>query len=394
MPLILNQVKPGDLITADDWNTFIDAFNLALARIEALEQSVPSGSDLSITQVLPAGPMRVGDVIRVAGTNFQFSIGATRVFFRGPLTNTQVFSLANSSTDTLLEFQVPNVVEATETGTVVSMEVTNQSESVTRQVIVRPRQVPLQGIAVLSWQDVAPSTFNPGDNPIFRYRIESRVNRRATWTLNPTISVAANSAEWNNRLSVLDEAGEVITSRQIVLDPLVPTQVSVRINEVPAGTDGVEFGLDLTATAAGVTGSSGVSTFTVGTAVEDPDPAIDLTLMPNPDGGTLAGSNLTVPAGGSAEFVVRGEFTVAATYDIALNLPSGATDWTVTPDIFTGTATTVTQAEINAGGGTATKFLTFSATPNPGAEERQLTIVLQRTGESRVGTVGLNLIEG
>jgi hypothetical protein len=139
MPQQISHVRPGDLILATDWNVLVDTLNSALIRIEALENV---GGRLTITQVIPSGPIRVGDTLRVMGTNFQFMIGATRVFFRGAQTSTQVLTLAPTSTDTLLEFTVPNITEATEAGTAITLEVTNRNESVTWQLVVRPRQVP------------------------------------------------------------------------------------------------------------------------------------------------------------------------------------------------------------------------------------------------------------
>jgi len=388
----LEHVNPGDLITAANFNALIDAVNSALVQIEALEQGIPAGGRLTITQVIPSGLVRVGDTLRVIGTNFQFAIGATRVFFRGPQTTTQVLTLAPTSTDTLLEFNVPNITEATETGTAITLEVANQKESITWQLLVRPRQVPLQGIAVVTWQSVTPSTVVAGQAADFRYRVESRVNTQATWTLTPLVTVATNATAWNSQLRILNEAGGEIPSRQIVLDPLVPVLVVVRIAQVPAGTLGVEFGVSLDVTAQGVSGGSGVQSFTVGTPAPTPDPAIvSLAPMPNPTGGTLVGSDLTVPAGTTATFSLRAVFNTAAAFSITLMLPTGTSDWTVAADPLTGNAVTVTQAEINAGGGTATKFLEFTATPTATAQTRRLVIALQRTGQT-ARTVELNLV--
>lgn len=391
MPTTLNQVKPGDLITATDWNALVNTLNSVLVRIEALENV---GSRLTITQVIPSGPIRVGEMLRVIGTNFQFAIGATRVFFRGAQTTTQVLTLAPTSTDKLLEFTVPNITEATEAGTAITLEVANQNESATWQLVVRPRQVPLQGIAVVTWQSVTPSTVVAGQAADFRYRIESRVNTQATWTLIPAVAVETNATAWNSQLRVLNDAGSEITSRQIVLDPLVPVFVVVRLAQVPAGTGGVQFGLSLDVSAQGVTGTSGVQSFTVGTPTPLPDPAIvSFAPMSNPTGGTLVGGDLTVPVGNTATFTLRAVFRTAASFTITRTLPSGATDWTVAADPLTGDTVTITQAEIDAGGGTATKFLEFRASPTANAQTRRLSIKLQRTGQN-ASAVDLNLVRG
>src|SRR4051812_36923367 len=100
----LQHVSPGDLITAADFNDFIDVLNTSVARIEALEAGVQPGTGLAITQLIPGGPYRVGDTLQILGRNFQFTIGAHRVFFN----STQVLNFLPTSTDSKLEFVIPN----------------------------------------------------------------------------------------------------------------------------------------------------------------------------------------------------------------------------------------------------------------------------------------------
>jgi len=389
----IGNVSPGDLITAAGFNALIDAVNSALTRIEALEQGTSGSGRLTITQIIPSGAVRVGDTLRVIGTNFQFSIGATRVFFRSAQTTTQVLTLAPTSTDTLLEFTVPNMAEVTEAGTLITLEVANQTESATRQLVVRPQQVPLHGIALVTWQSVAPTTVAAGQQADFRYRIESRVNTRATWTLTPTVTVAANPTAWNSQLRILDDGGNEITSGQIALDPLVPVFVVIRIVQVPTGTAGVQFGLSLEASAQGVTGTSGIKNFTVGTPTPTPDPAIVSFDPISAIGGTLSGNNLTVPGGTTATLNLRAVFNTATSFTIDPTLPSGTSDWNVTADPLTGHTVTITQAEINAGGGSTAKSLAFMVKPTATAQTRALSISLSRSGQTP-SVVQLNLVRG
>ncbi len=391
MAQTLPQVKPGDLITASDWNSLVDALNSALIRIAALESGSQSGTGLAITQLVPEGPYRIGDTLQIIGRNFQFSIGATRVF----LNATQVLNLLPTSTDSSLQFVIPTVPGVTEAGTPVELVVLNQTESVSRQITLRPRQNPLQGNVTVEYLGVTPTTITPGQAATFRYLIRSGTNNRATWSISPQISVAANAQAWNSQLSLLDENGSTITSDQITLDPGEERNFLVRIATVPAGTNGVQFGLVVDAQANGITGSSGIRQFTVGTADVPPDSSITLALQPAASSpGALVGSTLTVPGGASRTLAIAATFTVAGIYTLTRNVLGGATGWTATPIAGTPDTYTINDADL-AASGEVQRLMRFSVSASSSATQNaELEVRLQRTGQTSFRSVVVELVRG
>lgn len=385
----LPQVQPGDLITAADWNAMIDTLNSALVRIAALEAGSQPGAGLAITQLIPEGPYRVGDTLQILGRNFQFSIGATRVF----LNATQVFNLLPTSTDSRLEFVIPDVPGVTQTGTAVDLLVLNQNETTPAiPITLLPRQTPLQGNVTVEYVSVTPTTVVAGQPATFAYRIRSGTNNRATWTITPQVTVAANSAAWNAQLSVLDDAGGEITSRQIALDPGEQRAFSVRIGTVPAGTNGVQFGLTVNVQADSITGSSGIRQFTVGSADVPPDGTITLALQPALSGGALSGSTLTVPGGASRTLGIAATFTVAGTYSVSRTVLGSATGWTATATGGTPASYTITAADL-AASGQAERLMRFGVAATASATANaQLEVRLQRSGQTAFRAVVVNLV--
>jgi len=369
------------------FNALIDVINTSVLRIEALEAGVQPGTGLAITQLVPDGPYRVGDTLEVLGRNFQYSIGATRVF----LNSTQVFTIL-PSTDSRLQFVIPPVPGVLEQGTLVDLVILNQTESVTRPITLKPRLSALQGSVLVTWLDVDPTTIEENQPATFGYRIESRTNNRATWLISPVIEVATNAAAWNAALRVLDEDETEIPSRQIVdLDPGERRNFFVRLAPVPDGTDGDEFGLSVTARADGISGPSGIESFTVGSATVPPDTTISLNLIPDFSGGALVGSTLTVPGGQNRQVAIDATFTVAGTYNVTRALSTGTTGWTLTPVIGTLESIPVTAAEL-AATGSVTKRVRYIVAATTSAVAGRVEFTFQRTGQTSSRSITLNLV--
>lgn len=384
----LAHVSPGDLITASTFNGLVDALNGALLRIEALEAGQAPTAGLSIAQLVPDGPYRIGDTLQILGSNFQFGIGASRVF----LNATQVFNLLPTSGDSRLEFVIPSVPGVLEAGTEVELVVMNQNETVTRPIRLLPRQNPLQGTIVLEYLSVDPLEIRAGAQATFRYRIASRTNNRATWTINPQIQVAVNAAAWNAQLRVLNSESAELPSRQIALEPGESREFLVRIQTVPAGSDGVQFGLIANAGSGNIGGSSGARQFTVGEEAEQPDATITLTPIPAFSQGALVGNTLTVPTGQSRVLGATAELTIAGTYSITREVLDGASGWTVSQSGGTATSYTITAQDL-AGDGVAARTLRYAIQPSAAASaSAQLRITVQRQGEPLSQSIIVNLV--
>jgi hypothetical protein len=385
------QVSPGDLITAAQYNALIDVVNTSVLRIEALEAGTGPTAGLAITQLIPGGPYRVGDTLQILGQNFQFTIGAHRVYFN----STQVLSFLPTSTDSRLEFVIPNVPGVLEQGTTVSLVVLNQTQSVTNSIVLRPRLTTLQGSVLVSWQGVDPVEITAGSDATFEYTIESRTNNRATWTIVPTVDVAGNNTPWINALRVLDQNSVNLPSRQIVdLDPGETRTFFVRLAPVPSGTDGTSFGLSATANAGGLSGPSGVHPFTVGAETPLPDTTITPNFVPDFSGGALVGSTLTVPAAQSRQLVLDVELTVAGDYTVTRTMGGGAQNWTITTFFGTDETPHVDPSDLINETGSTTPRLRYTVAATSSSTNGTVTFTIVRDGQPNSNSITLNLVRG
>jgi hypothetical protein len=380
----LERVRPGDIISAADWNLLVDSVNAAMLRIQALESGGTGGSDLAIEQIFPPGPYRIGDTLQIVGRNFQFFAGATRVFFNA----TQALTLSSTSTDTQLELTIPSVPGVLESGTTVDLIVSNQSQSTQRQIVLRPRLNPLQGSVSLEWQSVTPSTIQPGQPAAFVYRVRSATNNAAVWDLTPAVQVAANAAAWNAQLRMLDAQGNVLNPGQVTLQAGQQIDVQVQIQSVPSGTSGMSFGLSLAAASGGITGNSGLRQFTVGTPTSAPDTSIALSTIPALSTG-LAGDTITVPGGGSRDLAISAEFSRPGsnTYGIEISVVNAAAGWSIER-----VSPTLPSYTVNVTDSPVTNLLRYRVSATALAvASAQIQIQVQRQGSTSVRTLGLNV---
>jgi hypothetical protein len=388
MPNPISHVQPGDLITAADWNDVVDTLADVLTRLGALEAGSQQLTGLAIEQVVPDGPYRIGDTLKIVGRNFQYSIGAATVFV-GP---TQVLNLLPTSSDTMLQFVIPSVPGVIEAGTSLDLIVLNHSDTKSVPIVLKPKLTSTVGNVVVTWASVDKATFQPGDTVTFQYTIRSGTNNRATWTLSPVIDVAANAAAWNAQLKMVDDQGKEITTGQIDLDPGEQRTVGVQITKVPDGTANVQFGLTLNVSTDGISGTSGVSLFKVGVTTAPPDTSITLNLVAALSGGALSGNTLTVAGGGSSRMAVSAELTIAGTYNMKRGVLGTAQGWSFDLDSGTGDSLDITAADL-AATGKATRLLRYKVSATGTADTpAQIQLTVTRSGQTSAAAKAVNVV--
>ena len=387
-PSPIPHANPGDIISALSWNAVVDTVNDALVRIQALESGAVSGNSLVITDLVPDGPYRTGDLLSIRGRNFQFAAGASRVFINA----TQVLSLLPSSSDTQLDFSIPAVPGVLESGSTVDLVVLNQSQSVTRQIVLRPKLSALQGALVIEWQSVNPATVLPGQPATFVYTISAGTNKAAVWALSGSVDVAANAAGWNAQLRLLDNQGNLLNPPQMALEAGQKTNIQVQIQSVPAGTSNVSFGVTVTGSAETITGSSGIRQFVVGTPTPPPDSTMNLATVPALSQGALVGNTLTVPAAASRPLAISVDLTVAGVYNITRSVLGAATGWAVNLDSGTTDSFTINPGDLTATG-TTQRLLRYAVAATAAATTpAQIQIQVQRQGNASLRTLALNTV--
>ena len=387
MPHDLDPVQPGDLITAEYFNDLVAELAALEARIIALELSSGGGS-LAILGRIPGGPYRIGDELQVIGRNFEYTSGAARVF----LNATPVIQFDDTaSSNERLVFNIPAVSGVEEEGTEVELRVLNSTQSVSETIILRPRIGELFGDVDVEWQSVNPTTIEAGGPATFEFRVQSRASETALFTLTPTVTVDENQSLWQERLQVLGPDGGPLPDGRLELVPLPdgsPRTFNVRISEVPAGTEGTNFGLEVVATADGVTGTSGMVPFQVGEETELPDPNISLNPLFSIPPSALDLGTLTLTAGLNQQVTVHfsSAFTLAAgeaaSYNVTLEPSASTTGWN--PSL-------VTSPVLNAPPSAAS--IQFTVRPTMGASDTgELTLRVRRQGADTSATRTLSLV--
>ena len=378
MPHTIEEVQPGDLIEAAFFNRLLEALRLLDDRVTALE-SVGSETRLVLLARIPGGPYRVGDELQLVGRNFQHSIGAARVFVN---TSRAVLD-DDASNDERLVFDIPPVRGLSEAGTEVELRVLNQTQSVTETVVLRPAEAVLTGNVDVSWQSVDRDTIEVGQPVTFEYAIRSRASAEATFSLRALVSGIDNLPLWQSRIELLDSALNPLRAGTVRLAPREETTFHVRISSVPTRTEGESFGLEARATSGGVEGSSGVTTFEVGAAVEPPDPTILITPALAQPPGRLDGNRLTLPAGSSSNVFLDAEFSTPGdqSYDVSAQVLSPTRGWTVSllssPRVDTPPLTSRLFIRVEAG--------------RRASAEGSLELRVQRRGESASRAFTLDL---
>jgi hypothetical protein len=275
----LKTVNPGDLIAALDWNGLVTFINAMDVRITQLESGATGGSRIPhITQVLPSGPVTVGDTIRIFGSNFDFSSGGHSVFFG----NTRAISFLGGSSDTLLIVRVPDPVEgATEAGAALTLTVGNLVGTTSQAITIKSKPVVTSGGILFTFKGTRPGA-TPTANTQFFYDfdLKSTASEDLTVTITPTIAVIlplpAGVADPGlpARLAVLDSDDTVRNDGRVSLLEGTSKRVSLSLS-LPVGVNGLRYSLSALASAPGITSvQESVPNQQVGVAGETPDPTI------------------------------------------------------------------------------------------------------------------------
>jgi hypothetical protein len=396
-------VQPGDLITADLVNGILDRLRTLEERVDALDTD--DGS-VTITQLIPAGtdqdPIRLGSTLQIIGRNFGFSVGGHRVFFDGQL----VTGFQAGSSDNQLVVTVPTNLSVPAAGRPVTLSVSDGSTVDSRAIIVLPVQQTLSGDIDVLWNDdVSP---NPNPNPIpaptsgnpqsvqFTYRLRSRANLRASFQINPTISITA----WQGSLQVLNASGGVLEDRRIELDPGQEVTFAVRASLTAMDPAPTSFTLNVVASAGAVIGTR-ARQFPIGTPVEEGDPQISLAFTddtafvvatgnPAPAGSSFfdpAANAIRVQPGHILFMTFTATFGVASRYTVSVE--SEASNWTILLNNPTSAPGTPGTGEFDERNATVpvNESPSFSVEPQADASRTgQVTLRIQREGEPRSQT--------
>jgi hypothetical protein len=324
MPIQFPRVNPGDVIQASQWNAVLDAIENIYGQIGATVSN-----NVAITGFVPPGPVNVGDPLTIQGRNFDFTVGALRLFFDSVAINS--FKLGSSDTQLLVD--VPDVGNLPPQGRSVSVTAYNRYNNDQKFITVIPVPTPLTGTV-----SVSPVAFSgtptAGQSATFPFVVTSGLSLSRILLLAPSVSVPA----WQNLMQVLDANQRPIEGGQITLAPNQNTSVFLSL-AIPANTvNNTSFSvkLDVIDTLTGSNfGSSGGKTYVVGQASQD-DPNIQFNQISlvdfSPPGQTnvLNGTNITLKPQSTAIIRVVATFKAAALYTVSVATSPTTSGWTPT----------------------------------------------------------------
>jgi hypothetical protein len=198
-------------------------------------------------------------------------------------------------------------------------------------------------------------------------------------------------------VQILDQNKIVLQGGAFPLTPNVPVTIFVRLT-IPDATNTTPFSLSLAVSASGVTGNSGLTSYTVGQPPTPVDQTIDLTLTNANPSSALSKSTIQLPIGSSVILTYLAKFTVAGQYTISLLASANATNWFFALSDPTPDPLSTTQATINVQGSAGSlppSNIVFGVRPQANATSGgtlQLKIQRQGAPAPKMQTLSLQVV--
>ena len=370
MPIDIQRVQPGDLITSAFVNSLIGHLEALDTRLLALEGSTrPAAGAVVITTVTPT-PVRVGQDLTVVGENFGVYIGAHRILLDGVSPSV----VRPGSTDRVLVLPVPELRDLPDLGRAVTLLVSNATSSATRTITVLPAQTRPEGDVDVALRDTSPDPLAAGrDNP-FRFSLRSDATVALTMTLDPVL-LGADGALLPWPVTVRGADGQSLPQRQVPLPRGASTEVVVVVT-VPADAASARFTLELAARGGGIAASTGPLDFRVG---EQADPTPDVVQLSPATTAGVVGTTITGPVGTLRNVSVEADLATAGTYLVTLEALPGLTGWQqrLTSPPANAPRIEVAASDLDAGG-VAHRVIQFRVRADEGATTGQLRLAVRR----------------
>jgi hypothetical protein len=391
--LQLKEVKPGDLITAADWNQMIRVLTDFDARLAILEAS-SSGGPVAITRLVYTPPLRRGQVLEIQGRNFGTSRGAQQVQFN----NRFIIQYGEKSNDSILFVTVPtDLPDIGDEGRDVLLRVSNGASSDFRTIKIFPEEVPTSGNVVdLTWEGIDPNPLRPTQTAILTFKARSRT--RNTERFDVTITISDKTLQAGKRLFT----GETeVPDFRLNLKPLTDLPFSIRLPALPDSLANGQFRVFILFRSGEMVGSL-TKDFEVGQSIIPPDPTIgvapgrfevlDSNGFPDSTAGRYEGETNTISlmAGRTGTMTMSSTFELQDKYEYRVKVISG-TGWSATIGEGDRGFITIDQGDF-AGGSPAQKDLAFALSVTEGADTSgEIEFAVQRQGEKRMKAVRMLL---
>jgi hypothetical protein len=258
------QVRPGDLITADLMNQVLADLADLNVRVALLEGAT---SGPMILGRIPSGDVTALGKLTVLGTGFDPDPARNTVL----LDTVAINSFLADSSATQLAFQIPDVFSSLPRLMDLSVRVGNRTSNILK-IRVQPKTANQGGNVVIIPQMGELGEIEPERPYRLQWLVDSRTAIPTTYKFRLLFTdvSGASASEWQD-LSELEPAGP----RQIVLGK--PLEVVATI-QVPAAAEKAQIALEVQSTDGTITRTSDPIALVVGEAPEVSDPRAMLTL--------------------------------------------------------------------------------------------------------------------
>ncbi len=228
MTITFQRVQSGDLVTANLMNQMMAAIESLDTRLNSMTSSVPSNV-LAITQVLPAGTVRVGDKLQIIGGGFSSTPSLNLVTIGGVPVNVET----GSTTSLLLVF-VPGLpgLPGDGTGLPVTLSVSNTKGTVTSSLSVASPDVFQAQLLVSNTAAPPDAQILPNTSKTYTYQFTVTVftTKDETFLFTPSVDLG-----W---AAVATPASKLVQKTTGFTGTPVTVNVDVTVPSLAAGVKG------------------------------------------------------------------------------------------------------------------------------------------------------------
>ena len=323
------EVRPGQVITASLMNQVLRQLESLEVRIATLEERSTKANKLELTNIIPSGILRVGQLVQLKGSNFGFTTRSVQV----AVGSVQVRQFdANRSNDNQLFFIIPGMSVAA-AGEDLTLRVSNGDQSAEQIIRIMPPVVTQSGNVIVQFIGMSPSIIVPNaTNPVwFEYKLIANTTLPEMITITPNISGLANDAEWQRQLIVTTDQRTTLQSNQLLLGGGEERVFFVKLVSVPSLPTTGSLLLTVTATSARLAPASDSSReFRISEQISEPNPNVKLDNVSAYPENALSGGDISFTGVNSVELQFYLSFEEAGQYKLTSSTDD-STSWKPEP---------------------------------------------------------------
>jgi len=377
MAIQITKVKPGEIITSDFINSFIDTLQVIDTRISALETASPGGGAPIIVSLSPDPTevnLKMGDELRIVGKNL-----GTSTLVSVTVDKVDVKQYKQGSSDSLLIVDIPTILGITDVGKDVDLVVTNLKGYDIYTFHLYPGETTQLSATLTVTNTVVPTTTIVGDGVTaysYTFVVSTLSSLAEVYTLKPAIDKTGWVAK------TYDENDKEITEVSIPKSQPTPSDTTIIVKvTIPTGQTGTgNLSLGLVAkhypTISGYSGTVPITLGSTPTPVDDSFTFDTPVVIPNT---AMSNGQLSVKSDGSkVTYRLTVHPKVKGDYLIATPTIQNNTGGIWKPVLKTSPATFTTIADGEP------KLIIIDLTAGPDAPQTTMTVTVTKATDDNV----------